>query len=130
MGKRDRERIARIEAGEEQTIRNEKREKAEARIAEKVSNKMDKKLTKKFGKMDLVQQVKQARKLIKTVGITKFRAGLLEPGGFPKDIQEKRDNGMSSEEILDFYWSCEEFVVFWKEIALNKAHLEELANKQ
>jgi len=129
MEKRDRERIARIEAGEEQPIRNEKEERV-ARLVSKIEDKIGKKLTKRFGKMDLVKQVKQARKLSKLVGIARFKATFLEPGGFPKDIQDKKDSGMTNDEILNLYWGCTEFVAFWEEMALSKTHLETLVNKQ
>ena len=118
MGKRDRERIERIIRGEEQPI--SAREEKIKQVAETIKNRLEKKVTKKFSKMDLVQQVKQANKLIRMAGVIKFRATFLQPDSFPKDLQDKRDSGMTNELIIDYYWNCLEFVEFWTKLNLSK----------
>jgi len=127
MGRRDRERVERILNGEEQPARNI-RELVSEKVASKVESVTKKMLEntvgRKWSTMDLPRQVKVAKKLLRAAGMVNFRADFLK--NFPDDLWGKKKQGMTNEEIMEFYWGCTEFVEFWGMMDLNKDHLEVL----
>lgn len=135
MGKSRRERIERIIRGEEQSIRDREMDarkhqgvsegmvsKAES-LAKKV---IDKTVGRKWAKMDLPGQVAVAQKMMRMTGMVNFRANFLKEGNFPQDIRNKLDKGESRDQVWGYYWSCPEFVAFWKSMAMDEDALRHL----
>jgi hypothetical protein len=133
LGKRNRERIARIERGEEQSIASKAKgipEKTVSRIQSLAEKTVGKVMAPMFRRQTLVQQVATARKLMSKVGVVNFRANLLKDGGLPEDIGDLFKKGMKTEEVKAFYWQCPEFVVFWGDIQCTEDMLDAIIKAQ
>ena len=89
--------------------------------AEKMVNKA---MAPSLRKMNLEQQVRAARSLMKQIGIREFRANLLSDGGLPEDIKDLYKQGKSKEEIKAYYWECIPFRNFWLEIECTEDMLD------
>jgi len=127
MGKRDRERVERILRGEEEPRRNMREavsEKVLSRVEGVARRILEKTVAPKWAKMDLSGQVKIAKKMMRAAGMMNFRSDFLK--NFPGDLDNKKKQGMSGEDIMEHYWGCPEFVEFWRSMELNKDHLTEL----
>ena len=127
MGKRDRERIERIMRGEEKPRRDIKElvsQKVRTKVESVTRKMLEKTVMPKWAKMDLPRQVKVAKKLMRAAGVMNFRSDFLK--NFPDDLREKRKQGMTDNEIMEFYWGCPEFVEFWRSMELNEDHLKVL----
>jgi hypothetical protein len=106
------------------TSTSKRAEKIIARV-EAISSKV---VNKTFGKqvkaMSLAQQCKLTDKMIGIAGTVEVRRLLLK--GLPDDVKEYRKRGQTSEEIISFFWDCDEFKNLWTKLGLEKTHLEVL----
>ena len=93
------------------------------KVAEKI---YDKTLGPQVAKMTLEQQVQGIKKFMRFPGgMPRVRRDLLE--GLPTDIKEKAEEGLTKEQIKDYYWGCEAFKNFWEnDLEMAEATLDEL----
>jgi len=128
MGKRNRERVQRILAGEEEPIAAPKGvpERVLSRVTGVAQKLVEKTMSPKWAKLDLVKQVGVAKKMMRATGLVNFRSNFLKPSGFPSDLLDKQKQGMSNDQIFEFYWGCPEFIEFWKSLGMDETHLRVL----
>jgi hypothetical protein len=102
------------------------RQKLAERTEGLVTKAINKVFLPKLAKMSLPEQVKVAEKMIRWQGVPAFRMHFIQDKNFPQDIKEKKDAGMTPDQIWEYYWSCPEFVAFWKSLELDEEHLREI----
>ena len=97
----------------------------------KIANKM---IPKRFFDKPLPQQVDIQRGLMdnplmgnsREERLINVRSFLLKDSGLPTDIKDLLKKGKSGDEVKDFYWSCEEFRLFWADLDMEEGMLDEL----
>lgn len=135
MDKRDRERIQRTLAGDEESIAGQSRglsgvsRKVVGTVERLTSKIVEKTMAPAWVKMSLPQQVNVARKMLRTTGIMNFWHSFLKDSGFPSDLVDQIKAGKTPEEVRAYYWDCPEWVTFWKDLELNEDHFDEMLKK-
>lgn len=80
----------------------------------------------KITSMSLPEQVNFAKRMMKWQGMPAFRSHFLKDGNFPRDIEEMRAAGKTSDQIWELYRDCPEFMEFWKSLEMDEDHLKVL----
>jgi hypothetical protein len=98
--------------------------KLESRVEGVATTIANKTLKPQLERMSLPQQVKASRGMMAILGKNKTRSSMIN--GFASEFLEKRDKGMSGEEILHPYLNCPEFIQFWHDLGMNETDLRNL----